>query len=80
MIAATKGRPMVVRPSVRSSTRGLAASSFWKYSITWLHCGSLRSAPGSNPITDAGVGTCASTTLQASSMAASAARNESLIP
>jgi hypothetical protein len=56
MNAAMNGRPSVVFPSVRTVMRGLAASSLVKYSTTCFHDGSFRSAPGSNPSTDAGVG------------------------
>src|SRR5690349_17394157 len=74
MIAAMKGRPSVVLPSVCSSMRGLDFERAVKYATTCDHAGSLRSVPGTNPITDAGVairaGACAPTSDGAPSAAA----------
>jgi hypothetical protein len=58
MMAAMKGRPSVVFPSVCSWMRGLDFESAVKYANTCDHTGSLRSVPGVKPITEAGVGIC----------------------
>ena len=58
MMAAMKGRPSVVFPSVCSWMRGLDFESAVKYATTCDHTGSLRSVPGVKPITEAGVGIC----------------------
>ena len=57
MNAAMNGRPSVVLPRTRSCTLGDAASSALNQATTCCHSGSLRSVPGSKPMTEAGVGT-----------------------
>src|SRR6476469_3988831 len=83
MIAAMKGRPSVVLPSVCSWMRGLDFESAVKYATTCDHAGSFRSAPGVNPITDAGVGmgdgVCAPANDGIASAATIAARRRSSI-
>ena len=46
MIAAMNGRPSVVFPSTLTRMRGLAASSFVKYSTTCAHDGQLPVGAG----------------------------------